>query len=477
MANNRLGEYILTHSILLIIVLVISNLLSGIIYGYSIAIVAPSLEYIEEEFTDVFHNITAVNGTKPYNFHVSMMAGLVAGGNNFGGLVGSILGIFVVDALGRKMTTIAIAIIALPTGLATAFAPNFWSLLVFRVLFGIAVALAKLNFPVYVSELSPQKYRAPLGCMFTVGLGIGILFAYSIGFGFSFVKNGWRYMYGISAIFGPVFLVLGIFMPESTVWLDLSARNKKEQGGSDNFFSRIRNRVLFLKKQAILLYSNKSNIFKFSLCLLLYAGLHMSGIFAMIQYAPKMFDAAGFGENASLYGSMVLGGWILLMNLITTPITGKFNRRPLLIFAMICMSIATLVMGFNLRFIQAPAKAYVAIGMIALFFLGLFTGYGNFCAIIATEILPTEIRGFCFAQIAIVDWFFAFNVGLWFLPVSNAITTDVCFWIFSGCTIICLIIFTILLPETRHLAIDTKVVKEVEEATPFIATSDNSVNA
>jgi MFS family permease len=397
-----------------------------------------------------------------------MMSGLVAASNNCGALLGSILGIFLIDALGRRLTTLLIALIAFPTGLATALMPNFYLLLVARLLFGIAVALAKLNFPVYVSELSPQKFRAPLGCMFTVGLAIGILIAYSVGYGFTFVEHGWRYMYGLSAIFGPMFLLLGIIMPESTVWLDITAKNSKEQG-ANNFFSRIKARAFFLKKQGGILYSDRNNVGKFLLCLLLYACLHMSGIFAMIQFAPIMFAAAGFG-NASLYGTMALGGWILLMNLISTPITGKFNRRPLLIIAMIAMSSATMVMGFNFYYIAIPTRAYVAIGMIALYFAGLFTGYGNFCAIIATEILPNEIRGFCFAQIAIIDWFFSLNVGLWFLPLSNAIGTAPCFWIFSSFTVISLAIFAPFLPETRHVTIESAKIpeKKIEEVTPLL---------
>jgi hypothetical protein len=70
--SNKVGDYILARPVLLLVILTIANLFSGIIYGYSIAIVAPSLKPIQHEFPDIFQNLTTLNGTQPYNFHTSV---------------------------------------------------------------------------------------------------------------------------------------------------------------------------------------------------------------------------------------------------------------------------------------------------------------------------------------------------------------------------------------------------------------------
>ena len=50
-----------------------------------------------------------------------------------------------------------------------------------RVVLGIAIGLSTVSVPLYISETAPSHLRGGLGCLFQVGVVIGILYIYGIG--------------------------------------------------------------------------------------------------------------------------------------------------------------------------------------------------------------------------------------------------------------------------------------------------------
>lgn len=144
-----------------------------------------------------------------------------------GGAVGSAMA-FIPQRFGYRPTILCTNLIFIGGTLLTLF-PTLETLLVGRVLVGIAVGINNTTAPVLLSEIAPDAVRGLFTTMHQLGITIGILASGLAGFGFvSYVPMGWRYLFMLGFICPAVQLLFGwYFLPESPRWLLRQAQHEK----------------------------------------------------------------------------------------------------------------------------------------------------------------------------------------------------------------------------------------------------------
>ncbi|XP_061126821.1 solute carrier family 22 member 2-like [Syngnathus typhle] len=142
---------------------------------------------------------------------------------NIGFLLGSIAIGYLADRFGRKLSFVISNVFNGLAGILVALAPNYVSMLIFRVLFGFGVKGGWMAGYVLITEIVGVESRRTVGILyqmfFSVGLVVLPLLAYYI--------SDWRWLQVVITI--PYFLYIFYywFIPESPRWL--LSQNKNSQ--------------------------------------------------------------------------------------------------------------------------------------------------------------------------------------------------------------------------------------------------------
>lgn len=184
-----------------------------------------------------------------------LQAGLLGSVVFLGMAIGAIFGGAISDTLGRKFVVIGGMFITSFFGLASAFAPEYYSYLFIRFLVGIGLGgLIPTDFSLFM-EYVPRRSRGMFGGLMNLYWGVGEIFECALGW--AVLPNlGWRWFVGLSAIPGFLSLFLRLFAPESVRFLLL--KNKREQAIKIMESASKLNRVPLPSGQLVLHYGNKT---------------------------------------------------------------------------------------------------------------------------------------------------------------------------------------------------------------------------
>jgi SP family myo-inositol transporter-like MFS transporter 13 len=125
------------------------------------------------------------------------------------------------ESFGRQPVILVGAAIFTGASFLLATAQTFAALLLGRFTVGIAVGLASMAVPVYISEAAPPHLRGRLVSINNVLVTGGQFTACIVDALFAKVNypHGWRWMLGLAAVPAVVMFVGFLFLPESPRWL------------------------------------------------------------------------------------------------------------------------------------------------------------------------------------------------------------------------------------------------------------------
>ena len=160
--------------------------------------------------------------------------GAVASFYVVGAVVGALVFGWITDRHGRRLVFYVTLIVYLSGVLLSAFAWDFWSFAIFRMITGLGIGGEYAAVNSAIDELIPAKYRGRIDLVvngsFWLGAAAGALAVPFLLDQRLFAPDiGWRLGFGIGAVLGLGILLLRRFVPESPRWLVTHGRTSKRK--------------------------------------------------------------------------------------------------------------------------------------------------------------------------------------------------------------------------------------------------------
>jgi MFS transporter, SP family, arabinose:H+ symporter len=411
--------------------------LGGLLFGFDTAVISGAEQAIQNH----------------WNLGEFMVGQVVAMGL-YGTIIGALLGGMPAERWGRKPALFWVGVLYSVCSIGCAFAPSVGLLMFFRFLGGLGVGASSVIAPAYISEISPADLRGRLTAMFQFNIVFGILLAYLSNWAISLSgPHSWRVMLGVMAIPSAVFVMLVPTVPESPRWLIL---HKNRVADARKILEAINPATVESSVAAIQaptshkvvgfrhFLSGKYNFSIFMAFLLAFFN-QLSGINAIIYYAPRIFAGIGLQQSAALLSTVGIGIVNLIFTIFGMALIDRFGRRFLMyvgsvgyIVSLVCVSYALLnaISGWFV-----PMCLFVFIASHAI-------GQGAVIWVFLAEVFPNNVRAYGTSLGCSTHWIFAALIAGLFPFVNAKFGGGAIFGFFAGMMVLQLIFVWRWMPET-----------------------------
>lgn len=382
-----------------------------------------------------------------------------------GTVVGSLLGSKPSDAFGRKYTLAFVAVAYLLSSLGTALSDNWYLFLAFRFLGGLGVGTSSVTAPIYISEVSPADRRGQLVGLFQFNVVLGILVSYLSNYLLSQSgEQSWRWMLGVQAVPSLVFLILIKFIPESPRWLILkkgdiqgalatlriiNPLNCDQELAAIQQSDTLNNSEKGVKAPG--LFSGHYNV-PVMLAVLFAFFNQVSGINAIIYYAPRIFELAGLGKHSSLLSTVGIGIINFIFTLIAINFIDRVGRRVLMLIGSVGLITSLFLVGFTFYF---NIQGGLSIPIFIMVFIAFFAfSQGAVIWVFISEIFPNQVRAKGQTLGSSTHWIMASVIAFYFPYLTETLGGAVTFFFFGTMMVLQLIFVWKVMPETKGTSLE-----------------------
>ena len=377
-----------------------------------------------------------------------------------GTVMGSMLGGIPAERLGRKKTLFWIAVLYLLASLGTALAPTWPIFLLFRFLGGLGVGASSVAAPMYISEISPAKSRGRLVGMFQFNVVFGILIAYLSNFLLADIgAEPWRWMLGVQAIPSLIFLITVLNIPESPRWLLLKqgktaeARevlNLIDPDTADQTLAAIQQSNHHMAASARLFTATYKT--PITLAVLFAVFNQVSGINAIIYYAPRIFEMTGLGKDSALLSSAGLGLMNLIAMIISMNLIDRYGRRTLMKIGSVGVIVALALVA---RAFYTEDFSGMTVPLLLFAYIAFFSfSQGAVIWVFISEIFPNEVRASGQALGSFTHWLMAAIITFTFPYLSEHFGGGNTFLFFTIMMVLQLLFVLRMMPETKGTSLE-----------------------
>jgi SP family arabinose:H+ symporter-like MFS transporter len=375
----------------------------------------------------------------------------------YGTVVGAALGGFPADKFGRKITLFWIGVSFFVSSIGAALAPDVNYFMIFRFLGGLGIGASSVVAPIYISEIAPAKHRGKLVISFQLNVVLGILIAYVSNYLLQGGENDWRLMLGVVGIPSLIFSFLILFTPETPQFLLLKRNNplaalevlKLADPEPQITLNRILKNAESSANKSDKLFSKK--FFLPLLLAFLFSFFNqMSGINAIIYYAPRIYELTGLGKEGALLSTAGIGVANLLFTLLGWFLIDKVGRRKLMYIGSFgyILSLSLIAYSFYTEsFNFVPIYIFVFIASHAV-------GQGSVIWVFISEIFPNSVRASGMAFGSLVHWVLAALVANFFPIFTDQFGGTVIFSFFGFMMVGQLLYVMFLMPETKGSSLE-----------------------
>lgn len=387
--------------------------LGGLLFGYDTGVISGAILFIEKQM------------------HLdAWQQGWVVSAVLLGAMLGSVIIGPSSDRFGRKKLLLLSAIIFFLGSIGSAFAAGFWTLILSRIILGMAVGAASALIPTYLAELAPAEKRGTVSSLFQLMVMTGILIAYITNYTFSGMYTGWRWMLGFAAIPSALLFLGGLVLPESPRFLVKTGDTEEAKhvlGQMNNHNQTLVDKELVqIQEQAKLENGGLKELFSHFVrpALIIAIGLtifqQVMGCNTVLYYAPTIFTDAGFGVNAALIAHIGIGIFNVIVTAVAVAIMDKIDRRKMLFWGGFFMGISLLVMSYGLKYSHSSFTAAVIAVVAMTVYIAVFSAtWGPVMWVMIGEIFPLNIRGLGNSFGSFVNWTANAVVSLTFPSLLN----------------------------------------------------------
>ena len=376
----------------------------------------------------------------------------------YGTVLGALFGSFPADKWGRKPALIGVGLLYLVSAVGSALAPDVNTFMLFRFLGGVGVGASSVAAPMYISEIAPPDKRGRLASLFQFNIVSGILITYLSNFLLAGVgSNSWRWMLGVEAFPALLFTILMLYVPRSPRWL-LSVRG--DRAAALEILSTISvetaHEALSLMEENIEKSGRDTKLFVWrfrfpvSLAVILAVFNQISGINAIIYYAPRIFQMTGLGESSALLSSAGVGLVNLIATIIGISLIDSKGRRALMIIGSVGLITSLGFVSrafFTEQFNGVPAFVFLFIASFAV-------SQGCVLWVFLSEIFPNSVRAKGQSLGSFTHWICAALVAHFF-PLAATQLGGGAVFAFFGTAMICQLVYVLMvMPETKGVPLE-----------------------
>jgi SP family galactose:H+ symporter-like MFS transporter len=436
--------------------------IAGFLFGYDEGVIAVARPLLDKDF--------------PMS---PLVGGFMTAAVPLGALVGASVAGRITDRFGRRRVLMCAAALFAVGALIAAGMMATWVLVVARFVLGLAIGVAAVTAPLYIAESAPLRIRGALVSTYQLAITFGILVSYLTGLAIK-SDGSWRLMFGLGAVPGILFLIGLTFLPESPRWLVLKGLLDK----AHTSLVRLRGAGAHVEPEldeiARTAQAESGQRVKYSVlwqptirpALIVGTGLfflqQLSGINAVIYYAPEIFNKAGFDStNTQILATVGIGTVNFVTTILAMYLIDTIGRRPLLMLGFLGTGVAMLAIAFAVLN-PTIVPSWVVIVALLLYIASFAISIGPLPHVMMSEIYPLNMRGPGMSMASISNWGFNFIVVFAFPLMLAGVGLAVTFTIFA---VICLggIVFTTMrVPETTGHSLEA-IEAHLKSGRPFAA--------
>ena len=428
-----------------LLVWAITSALAGFLFGFDTVVISGA----EQTIQGLWGLSAGVHG-------IAMAAAL------YGTVLGSLTGGLPADRFGRKPTLLWIGALYIVSAVGSAMAWDVYAFITARLIGGIGIGISTVVAPLYIAEIAPPAHRGRLAGMFQFNIVFGIVVAFLsnallAGIG----DNAWRWMLGVAAFPSIAYTLMCFGIPESPRWL-LTRRGDREEGL----------RVLRLIEPAasqpeieaeaddiVAASSGQTSARGFwsmrlrvpiMLAFLVAFFNQLSGINAILYFAPRIFEMTGLGAKAALLQSVGIGITNLVFTFVGLWLIDRLGRRTLLTIGSFgyIASLGLIAWAFfTEHFAIVPAGIFAFIAAHAI-------GQGTVIWVLISEIFPNQYRATGQSLGSATHWIFAALLTTFFPAMVTAFAPGYVFLFFCGMMVLQLIWVRTMVPETKGVPLE-----------------------
>ena len=423
--------------------------LGGMLFGYDTGVISGAILFITPalELTPFLEGLVVA----------SLLLGAAAGAGSAGPLS---------DRLGRRNLILIAAVIFSIGALGAGLAPGVGTLVLFRVVLGIAVGAAALIVPLYLSEIAPTEIRGAISSLNQLMITVGILLAFIVN---ALLANSeaWRWMLGLAVVPSLILLVGMYFMPETPRWLvsrgredearDVLMRSRSEQEAENEIreIKEVEREEEGGLQELLAPWVRPALIVAIGLAVF----QQIVGINTIIYYAPTTLKNVGYGDAAAIYANLIIGAINVVMTLIAIRFIDRVGRKPLLLGGLVGMVISLTVLGLSTLLLSEPSSPTDTVAIITLlclagFIISFAATWGPTVWVMLPEVLPLRIRGTAMGVAIFLHWIANFVVSQTFPSLLAALGPGIPFLGYAVIGVLAFIFVSAFVTETKGRSLE-----------------------
>jgi MFS transporter, SP family, arabinose:H+ symporter len=419
--------------------------LAGFLFGFDTVVISGAEKTIQSLW-----------GLSPGVHGIAMASAL------YGTVVGSLLGSRPADRFGRKATLLWIGVLYVIGAVGSGVAQNVAVFIVARFIGGLGIGISTVVAPMYIAEIAPPTSRGRLAGMFQFNIVFGILIAFVsnallAGIG----ENAWRWMLGVAAFPSLLYAFACLALPESPRWL-LSRKSDREAGmqvlqriepeASDSEIAAEADEILAAsgEKASSGHFWTRQLRKPIMLAILIAFFNQMSGINAILYFAPRIFELTGLGAKAALLQSVGIGTTNLVFTFVGLWLIDRLGRRTLLYIGSFgyIASLSLVAWAFvEGHYSIVPVCIFAFIAAHAI-------GQGAVIWVFISEIFPNRHRAEGQSLGSFTHWIFAALLTTFFPKMVSAFPAGYVFSFFAGMMCLQLLWVKTMVPETKNVPLE-----------------------
>ncbi|MDK4236690.1 sugar porter family MFS transporter [Corynebacterium pseudodiphtheriticum] len=429
--------------------------IGGLLFGYDTGVMSGALLYISPEF--------GMSAAEEGRVTAMLLVGAA---------IGALLGGRVADWWGRRMTLLVNGVIFCAGSIWCALAGSVAELATARTFLGVAVGAVSIVVPMYIAEKVPAAVRGRMVSLNTLMIVVGQLLAYLVNSLLAPTGN-WHLMLGMAAIPGAMLTAGMIFLSDTPVWLARKGRTDQAREVAARAGMSLEELSIVVEAEQLddagtaasggaktseeFQVLKKMRWIRVTILIAMLIGVtqQITGVNAVIYFAPTMMSEVGISTTNAVYTSIVIGVVSVIACWVGLKIIDVVGRKRLLTWGLTGNIISLLVLALTYSLADGSFTwAMVSLGLMAVFIAFQQAAVSPTTWLLISEIVPVQARGLGMGIAGLALWVANWAVAQFFLPVTEILSGSGTFVAFSMLGVVALGFVRVFIPETMGRSLE-----------------------